>query len=258
MLRTMVRIARLGMMKSLFSLALWEALISVPKLTSALVPPTAEFFIVLIAGIAANMASVKSTDACTQAELHNERSVEKPLRQAIPWRILAAQVLVLFSLHALRSLFDSDVKGLTAIGFLGGALIVMVVASARQRIFALRTYYNASLILIELAILLLAFLPAEFALGAGIIACFLRLFRHSHIHGVRHALPTIRHKRLNTFWPRIRHRMHRQRHRQPVRTAMHHRRNRWRSRPHHAHVHTPRLFHVLFPGKRLPLVMGHA
>ena len=169
MLRGVIRISRLGMMKSLFSLALWQILIGVASLSDAFFSPTALFLTVLAGGIAANAAATGRRQGEPQAN-SSVSSLGRGNPFAPPWRILAAQLLMLFSIHAFRVLLGSGVQEYTAVGFISAAFIVAGVAGARQKIFALRTYYNISLLLIEAAFLLFAFLPACFAIAAGILA----------------------------------------------------------------------------------------
>lgn len=171
MLSNIVRISRLGMMRSLFSLAFWQALIGMSVLFDTFFSRTATLLALLLFGIVSNMAAVllrsrESSDCAPQFPMATDCATSS----AMPWRILFAQLLMLFSIHAFRSLLPDEIKEITAIGFIAAALIIMIVVNARQKIFALRVYYDVSLVCIELSLLLFAFLPASLSLLAGALA----------------------------------------------------------------------------------------
>ena len=158
MIKSVGRIGRLGMADAMLSFAIWQGLSSLltiantlPSCVIILATPVVVFL--LLGGVRSCPAGRGVKDGAAQDA---EASADSSSQSALPWKLLALDVLVVLFIYLLWGSWPASGVAYAHAGSFAAAFAILAFVAASGRLVRAKVLYNTSLGLLQLAVVCLA------------------------------------------------------------------------------------------------------
>ena len=158
MIKSVGRIGRLGMADAMLSFAIWQGLSSLLAIANtlpscAIILATPVVVFLLLGGVRPCPAGQGVKDGTAQDA---EASADQGSQSALPWKLLALDVLVVLFIYLLWGSWPASGVAYGHAGSFAAAFAILAFVAASGRLVRAKVLYNTSLGLLQLAVVCLA------------------------------------------------------------------------------------------------------